>query len=294
MIRWYLPQFRGILWAVSLPLSQASRMSELNTFSSSGNRGVLRPGAPDSSPEPKQRRLMVLALSLLLIALFSVLYHDRDFWFPDADEAEVQTQEPAPSPNSQTEPSKPGLAVRKNARSAKPKLNASAQTSSSVPPFVAVSSRTVLPPLEVEVIAGDAHHVVRPPSNELKVDLDESPAQSTTAFSPAENDPAANVTSNAAERVHMSEDTSDVVSQSVEPGYPLLARQMKVQGSVVLMAMISRDGSVQDLRIVSGPPILATAAREAVRQWHFKPHLEGSQTVETIARVTVNFTISTN
>ena len=268
-------------------------MSELNTFSSSGNRGVLRPGTPDSS-EPKQRRLMLLALSLLLIALFSVLYHDRDFWFPDADEAEVQTQEPAPSTNSQAEPSKPALALRKNARTVKPKLNASAQTPSGVPPFVAVSSRTVLPPLEVEVIAGDVHHVVRPPSNELKVDLDESPAQSTSAFGPADNDPAANVTSNAAERVHMSEDTSDVVSQSVEPGYPLLARQMKVQGSVVLMAMISRDGSVQDLRIVSGPPILATAAREAVRQWHFKPHVEGSQAVETIARVTVNFTISTN
>ncbi|MGH9496893.1 MAG: energy transducer TonB, partial [Candidatus Sulfotelmatobacter sp.] len=77
-------------------------------------------------------------------------------------------------------------------------------------------------------------------------------------------------------------------------GYPMLARQMKVQGSVILLAMIGREGMIQDLRILSGPPILSGAAREAVKQWHFKPHYEGSQAVETVARITVNFTISTN
>jgi protein TonB len=74
----------------------------------------------------------------------------------------------------------------------------------------------------------------------------------------------------------------------------MLAREMKVQGSVILLAMISREGSIQDLRVLSGPPILAGAAREAVKQWHFKPHFEGAETVETVAKVTVNFTISTN
>jgi protein TonB len=105
---------------------------------------------------------------------------------------------------------------------------------------------------------------------------------------------AAQVTDNAAERVQMSADTSDVVNQPVKPGYPMLARQMKVQGSVILLAMISRDGHIQDLRVLSGPPILAGAAREAVKQWQFKPHYEGQDTVETVAKVTVNFTISTN
>lgn len=270
-------------------------MSDLNTFSSSANRRAAQSPATDSSQEPKQRRLMVLALSLLLIALFSVLYHDRDFWFPDADENVAQAQDAAPAANIQTDPSKQAPILRKSARNAKPKLSTTAKTPPSDPPFVEVSSRTVLPPLEVEVVAGDAHQMISPPTNELKVDLDsESQTQSSNAFGSVENQSAANVTSNAAEHVQMSEDTSDVVSQSVEPGYPLLARQMKVQGSVVLLAMISRDGSVQDLRILSGPPILATAAREAVRQWHFKPHVEGSAAVETIARVTVNFTISTN
>jgi protein TonB len=92
----------------------------------------------------------------------------------------------------------------------------------------------------------------------------------------------------------MSADGSAVVSHSVQPGYPLLARQMRVQGSVILQALIGRDGLIQGLRVVSGPPILANAAEEAVKQWHFKPHYQGAEAVETQAKITVNFTISTN
>ena len=92
----------------------------------------------------------------------------------------------------------------------------------------------------------------------------------------------------------MSAGAAEVVSQPVQPGYPMLARQMRVQGSVILQALIGRDGLIQDLRVLSGPPILATAAQEAVRQWRFKPHYLGSEAVETQAKITVNFTISTN
>jgi protein TonB len=77
------------------------------------------------------------------------------------------------------------------------------------------------------------------------------------------------------------------------PDYPRLARQMKVEGTVILQAMISKDGSIQELQVLSGPGILSTAAREAVKQWHFKPYLVNGQPVETQARITVNFTIST-
>jgi protein TonB len=69
---------------------------------------------------------------------------------------------------------------------------------------------------------------------------------------------------------------------------------MKVEGSVILQALIGRDGLIQNLQVVSGPPILAGAAEEAVKQWHFKPHYQGADPVETQARITVNFTISTN
>jgi protein TonB len=85
-----------------------------------------------------------------------------------------------------------------------------------------------------------------------------------------------------------------MVTSTVKPSYPMLARQMKVQGSVILQALIGKDGAIQNLRVVSGPHILASAAQDAVRQWHFKPHVEGAEAVETQAKITVNFTISTN
>ena len=107
---------------------------------------------------------------------------------------------------------------------------------------------------------------------------------------PTDNPPL----TDASERVEVSAETSHVLTHRVRPEYPLLARQMKVQGSVVLDAMIGKDGGIQDLRVVQGPTILADAAREAVRQWRFKPYLQDGQPVETQAHITVNFMISTN
>jgi len=67
---------------------------------------------------------------------------------------------------------------------------------------------------------------------------------------------------------------------------------MAVQGSVLMQALIGVDGLVQDLRVISGPAILVPAARQAVRNWRFKPFLQNGKPVETQARVTVNFAIN--
>jgi TonB family protein len=80
-------------------------------------------------------------------------------------------------------------------------------------------------------------------------------------------------------------------SLSINSPYPLLAGQMAIQGSVLLEALIGADGVVEEMRVLSGPTILVAAAREAVRQWRFKPYLANGQRVETQARVTVNFKI---
>jgi TonB family protein len=180
---------------------------------------------------------------------------------------------------------------------ATPSPSSTGDTAVAGPGFAVSAQRTVLPPLEVEVVAGDIHRTVHPGSSSVRVDLQAgSSAQkpAAPAAPSASGDSAATVTRNAAEQVQMSTDASAVVSSSVTPAYPLLARQMRVQGSVILQALISRDGTIQDLHVVSGPPILAAAAQEAVRQWHFKPHYQGADSVETLAKITVNFTISTN
>lgn len=75
----------------------------------------------------------------------------------------------------------------------------------------------------------------------------------------------------------------------VEPIYPPVAAQARIQGVVVLTAIIDKDGNVQRLQLVSGHPLLAPAAIEAVRQWRYKPFLLNGQPLEVETTVTVNF-----
>jgi TonB family protein len=242
---------------------------------------------------------MVAALVLLLVGLGVSLYGYRDFWFPDTEEAEFD--QPAPTTPATSSPTAAPVPARVTSSPAKAKHRIvavknpaeNARGSESAPiAATATTTRTVLPPLEVEVVAGDSHRTIRPGNNSLRVDL--QPGTPARADVSGGSETAANVTSNAAERVQISSGSANIVSRPVKPDYPLLARQMKVQGSVILQALISKDGTIQDLRVVSGPPILAAAAQDAVRQWHFKPHYQGTQAVETQAKITVNFTISTN
>ena len=160
-------------------------------------------------------------------------------------------------------------------------------------PSPVITNRKVLPPLQVEVVAGDQHKTVTPGNPSIKLDLGpKSPPSSETATTAVSQNPGAGVT-NATAQVRLSPGTAEVVSHPVDPNYPMLAKQMKVQGSVVLQALIGKDGNIQDLQVLSGPAILSAAAREAVKQWRFKPYLQAGQPVETEARITVNFTIST-
>ncbi len=77
--------------------------------------------------------------------------------------------------------------------------------------------------------------------------------------------------------------------QRVEPEYPEEARQQRIQGAVVLDVRIGRDGAIQDVKLVSGQPLLANAAIAAVKQWRFKPRTQKGQPVEMQTRVTLNF-----
>ena len=78
----------------------------------------------------------------------------------------------------------------------------------------------------------------------------------------------------------------------VEPVYPQLARNARVQGQVVLTAIISKDGTIQDLRVLSGHPLLVPAALDAVRQWRYKPYLLSGEPVEVETTVTVIFSLT--
>ena len=268
-----------------MPLPEENELPELN------------PAFGDDSSQ-KQRRQMLIALALLLLALILVLIKDREFWFPPAPATTSESEPAEPTDtDSQTKDQTQGQAqpTTATAKSSppgraknKPRTAQPAVVTPSPAPALApvVTSRTVLPPLEVEVVAGDEHRTIQAGTNSVKVDL--QPRRPINS-SPSGSGEVADATG----RVRVSAGAAQILSRPVEPNYPLLAKQMKVQGAVVLEALIGRDGNIQDLHILSGPPILSSAAREAVKQWRFKPFLESGQAVETEARITVNFTIST-
>jgi len=79
----------------------------------------------------------------------------------------------------------------------------------------------------------------------------------------------------------------------VQPVYPSLARQARVQGVVVLEAIVTKDGTVDGLRVLSGRPLLAQAALDAVRQWRYDPTLLNGEPVEVITTITVTFSFRT-
>ncbi len=78
----------------------------------------------------------------------------------------------------------------------------------------------------------------------------------------------------------------------VTPRYPQQARQARVHGTVVLQAIIGKDGTVQNLHVVSGPPMLLQAALDAVKQWRYKPYYLNGEPVEADTQINVNFTLS--
>ncbi|HJY87626.1 MAG TPA: energy transducer TonB, partial [Candidatus Acidoferrales bacterium] len=78
----------------------------------------------------------------------------------------------------------------------------------------------------------------------------------------------------------------------VAPKYPPEAGRARIEGTVVLLAVIGKDGTVEDVRVKSGLPVLAQAAIEAVKQWRYRPYLLNGEPVEVDSQITINFTLS--
>jgi protein TonB len=82
--------------------------------------------------------------------------------------------------------------------------------------------------------------------------------------------------------------------RKVQPTYPALARSARIQGTVVLQAVISRQGTIENLSVLTGHPILVPAAIDAVRQWRYRPYILNNEPVEVETQITVNFSLAGN
>jgi protein TonB len=86
--------------------------------------------------------------------------------------------------------------------------------------------------------------------------------------------------------------TAAMLLKRVSPEYPKKARKQHVEGTVRLHAIIAKDGSVQNLEVLSGDPLLVDAALKAVRQWRYRPTQVNGSPVEVDTTIDVNFTLN--
>jgi TonB family protein len=256
------------------------RLPEINAGQT--NRSIL-------SADTQSRRLLI-ALAILLVVLAAVVEKNSDFWFGPGPVAEadsptndiISNPAPAVSVHAQSAATESPIVkphhAKASAPSAQPVSVAAQQNAAdtTTQPVVA-THRVALPPLEAEVVAGDKHSTVRPGSNVMVAEIP--------------SDPNRPVVTSAADYARLSGVAAPELRQTIEAPYPMLSQHSRVQGSVVLEAVIGTDGIIEGLRLVSGPAILNNAAQQAVRQWRFKPYLVNGRAVETKCMVTVNFSI---
>ncbi len=96
-----------------------------------------------------------------------------------------------------------------------------------------------------------------------------------------------------AEKVRVSSGVAQgLLIHQVKPQYPQLALQARIQGTVILQATIGKDGTVQELRVVSGHPLLTAAAIDAVKQWRYRPYYLNNEPVAVDTQINVNFMLS--
>jgi TonB family protein len=89
-------------------------------------------------------------------------------------------------------------------------------------------------------------------------------------------------------RLSKTEAVQAIVSK-VQPEYPPVAKQLKLEGTVELEAMIAPDGTVDDVKILTGNPVLTRAAAQALKKWKFAPVLEDGEPARAVAPITISF-----
>ena len=234
-------------------------------------------------PDKKRGGTGAFILVVLLVGCALFLFRHRLSWF-----AHVFNSEPATVTQNTPEVENPRPSVPQP--KLKPKRLAEAEPPS--PVNSGTNEQVARPVISVEVIFPGGQRQTIHPSHNATVNLDLEGSSTPTS---AQTQPATAAASagNAAEHEQALADSPDVVSRPSEPVYPPLAEQMKLEGSVTLRVKIDKNGNVVETQVLSGPEILATAAREAVRHWRFRPHYNNGTPTEAEALVVVNFTIST-
>jgi TonB family protein len=240
---------------------------------------------------PKQKWLLGILLALAVLgAVVLVLIYYR--WFGNilpgaSNEVDVSTSQATAEKPGHLSPAKSRRTSSKQRADAVVPLESEAQLAFAP----GVTEATIRSPLAVEVISGGGRHqIIGTRDDSIYLDLRDKSVAAPDVVNANAGYGTAEI--NAAEQIRLSSGAVELASPPAGFVGPLLAKQQTMEGAVVLLARIDKDGNIQNLQAISGPEILFAAAREAVKQWRFKPYYQSGQPVETEAQITVKFAIS--
>jgi TonB family protein len=240
----------------------------------------------------KQRQLIRLLFVLGVFALFALVLFKYNGWFrsilPGASNGvQVSTSDATAQKLGHATPA----TSRRNSSKHRADVFVPPASEAQLTSASGISEATFRSPLEVEVIYGAGQHqMIRTRDDSIYIDLSAKTLAAPSVM--AANAGYATDEIRPAEQVGLPSGGPELVSPSVGSVDPLLAKQQTMEGSVVLLAQIDKDGNIQNLQAISGPETLLGAAREAVKQWRFKPYYKSGQAVETEAQITVKFAIA--
>jgi len=246
--------------------------------------------------DAKQRWIlrMLFTVAVLGAVIVVVVYHS---WFRDLV---AGAPNEVPASVSETTADKPRhLSPGKNRRSSS-KHSAHAVVQSAPDEQMTLASgiveSTMRSPLAVEVVSGGGQHQVmgtRDDAVYLNSHAYNPQDKALATFNTVDADAGYRTGEvQAAERVRVSPGGGELASLPVRSADPPLGKQQMMEGLVVLLAQIDKEGNIESLQPITGSKMFFTAAVEAVKQWRFKPYYQSGQAVDSEAQITVRFAIS--
>ena len=266
-----------------------------------------------AEPKPESNTVKWLAAVLLFLALSALGYMGWTRLHPSsAAPPAPRPASPAPStPPSSSTASGPGSSLRVDAAASQPGLKSTTAQSATVP---SPGKQTESAPKSATNAAASVPPARAPEPQEVLVVSNRPAAASGTPNPPAEPAPdvpapvqlsdgsqsqpipslvyssTANAPTPALANYRISQGVAQgLLTKRVQPVYPPQAVAMHLQGAVQLLATISKDGNVTNLKQVAGDPVLGHAAMDAVKQWKYKPYLLNGEPLEIQTEITVNF-----
>jgi outer membrane biosynthesis protein TonB len=270
----------------STPVDDAEEWSKL--------RGLSGKESEDAQAAARQRKKN-LAVLLLLVGLLGFLA-SQPLMLPDQvlGPLAVSVQNMVEGSSEDSGPTIPVTVVEEsaaqpaaNGRGAgrQPRRSAPASTGAPAEPSTVEAAAPQSPPFTggIEVVRQDPG---KPPFGVEVVD------NRDRRFSPAPRERIINLTDKGSSQQVVA-DPRTAERMRITPG-PIISKEANVNGSVKLRAVISAEGAIKELAVVSGPTELGPAAIQVARQWRYRPYYFNGRPVETETYITVNFNISTN